>query len=123
MSGLGHVWTAPRNHVGDIVRLTLEARLQRVGREMKLVVHDAEHRAEADPGLLRLIARAHDFQERLIQDPESDRAGHCQPGAAHDRLPVSPPAAPVSSARYLHGDDQRPTPASAQCKAAHASGP
>jgi site-specific DNA recombinase len=61
---------APRNHVGDIVRLTLEARLQRVGREMKLVVHDAEHRAEADPGLLRLIARAHDFQERLIQDPD-----------------------------------------------------
>jgi hypothetical protein len=38
--------------------------------EMKLVVHDAEHRAEADPGLLRLIARAHDFQERLIQDPD-----------------------------------------------------
>ena len=61
---------ASRNHAGDIVRLTIEARLQRVGREMKLVVHDAEHRAEADPGLLRIIARAHDFQERLIQNPD-----------------------------------------------------
>ena len=37
---------------------------------MKLVVHNADHRAAADPGLLRIIARAHDFQERLIQDPD-----------------------------------------------------
>jgi site-specific DNA recombinase len=61
---------APRNHAGDIVRLTVEACLQRVGREMKLVVHTAENQAEADPGLLRIIARAHDFQERLIQNPD-----------------------------------------------------
>ena len=37
---------------------------------MKLVVHNAEDQAEADPGLLRIVARAHDFQERLIQDPD-----------------------------------------------------
>jgi hypothetical protein len=37
---------------------------------MQLVVHNADYRAEADPGLLRIIARAHDFQERLIQDPD-----------------------------------------------------
>ena len=48
----------------------MKARLQRVGREMKLVVHNAEDRAQADPGLLRIVARAHDFQERLIQDPD-----------------------------------------------------
>ena len=59
-----------RNKPDDILRLKVKARLQRVGREMKLVVHNAEHRAAADPGLLRVIARAHDFQERLIQDPD-----------------------------------------------------
>jgi site-specific DNA recombinase len=61
---------ANRNKPDDILRLKVKARLQRVGREMKLVVHNAEDRAEADPGLLRIVARAHDFQERLIQDPQ-----------------------------------------------------
>jgi len=55
---------------GDILKLKVKARLQRVGREMKLVVHNAEDRTIADPGLLRIIARAHDFQERLMQDPD-----------------------------------------------------
>ena len=48
----------------------MKARLQRVGREMKLVVQSAEDRAQADPGLLRIVVRAHDFQERLIRDPD-----------------------------------------------------
>jgi len=55
---------------GDILKLKVKARLQRVGREMKLVVHNAEDRTIADPGLLRIVARAHDFQERLMQDPD-----------------------------------------------------
>ena len=61
---------AAGNHAGDILKLKVKARLQRVGREMKLVVHNADDRAAADPGLLRIIARAHDFQERLIQHPD-----------------------------------------------------
>ena len=52
----------------DILKLKVKARLQRVGREMKLVVHNADDRAQADPGLLRIVVRAHDFQERLIQN-------------------------------------------------------
>jgi site-specific DNA recombinase len=52
----------------DILSLRVKARLQRVGREMKLVVHNADDQMQADPGLLRIIARAHDFQERLLQD-------------------------------------------------------
>jgi len=60
----------PASHPGDILKLKVKARLQRVGREMKLDVHNAEDRAAADPGLLRIVARAHDFQERLIQDPD-----------------------------------------------------
>ncbi len=60
----------PASHPGDILKLKVKARLQRVGREMKLVVHNAEDRATADPGLLRIVARAHDFQERMMQDPD-----------------------------------------------------
>ena len=60
---------APGNHAGDTLKLKVKARLQRVGREMKLIVHNADDRA-TDPGLLRIVARAHDFQERLIQSPD-----------------------------------------------------
>jgi site-specific DNA recombinase len=62
--------TATRGQPDDVLRLKVEARLQRVGREMKLVVDNAENQAEADPGLLRIIARAHDFQERLMQNSD-----------------------------------------------------
>jgi len=54
---------------GDILKLKVKSRLQRVGREMKLVVRNAADRTQADSGLLRIVARAHDFQERLLQDP------------------------------------------------------
>jgi hypothetical protein len=70
LTGIWTTLTGPRNHAGDIVRLKVEARLQRVGREMKLVVHSAENQVEADPSRLRIIARAHDFQERLMQNPD-----------------------------------------------------
>jgi len=60
---------AAGNHAGDTLKLKVKARLRRVGREMKLVVNNADDLTAADPGLLRIIARAHDFQERLAQDP------------------------------------------------------
>ena len=59
----------PRNHDGDVLRLTVEARQQRVGREMKLLVDSAGNQAEADPGLVRIITRARDFHGRLIRTP------------------------------------------------------
>jgi DNA invertase Pin-like site-specific DNA recombinase len=61
---------ANRNESDDMLRLKVKARLKRVGREMKLVVNNADDRTAADPGLLRVVARAHDFQERLMQDPD-----------------------------------------------------
>jgi len=61
---------APGSPSGQLLQLNVEARLQRVGREMKLVVHNTNDRTTADAGLLRIIARAHDFQERLMQNPE-----------------------------------------------------
>ena len=54
----------------DIVTLTLPARLKRVGREMRMLVEGSNDQTAADPGLLRIVARAHDIQARLSQNTE-----------------------------------------------------
>ena len=51
----------------DILTLKVKARLQRVGREMRMLVENAHDQTLADPGLLRVVARAHDIQLRLMQ--------------------------------------------------------
>jgi site-specific DNA recombinase len=69
--------TEPIDHKGtsdaetdDSLTLTVRARLQRVGREMRMLVENADDRTLADPGLLRIIARAHDVHERLMQSAD-----------------------------------------------------
>ena len=52
------------------VTLATPARLKRVGREMRMLVANSDDHAAADPSLLRIIARAHDIQARLIQNAE-----------------------------------------------------
>ena len=54
----------------DVLTLKVPARLQRVGREMKMLVENSEDQTKADPGLLRIIARAHDLQERVMQNSD-----------------------------------------------------
>jgi site-specific DNA recombinase len=57
----------PDNEAKDVLKLTVRARLQRVGREMKMLVENTDDQIEADPALLRIVARAHDIQEHLMQ--------------------------------------------------------
>ena len=57
----------PDNEAKAILTLTVRARLQRVGREMKMLVENTDDQTKADPALLRIVARAHDIQERLMQ--------------------------------------------------------
>jgi DNA invertase Pin-like site-specific DNA recombinase len=52
----------------DIVTLTVSVTLERVGREMRMLVENAEDQTVPDPSLLRIIARAHDIQGRLSQN-------------------------------------------------------
>jgi hypothetical protein len=52
----------------DILPLKVPARLQRVGREMTMLVENSDKETKADPGLRRIIARAHDLQERVMQN-------------------------------------------------------
>ena len=52
----------------DVVALVAPARLKRVGREMRMLVDSCDDDTPADPGLLRIIARAHDMQARLTQN-------------------------------------------------------
>jgi hypothetical protein len=47
--------------------LTVPVGLKRVGREMRMLVENADDQTAADPSLLRIIARA---QARLIQNPK-----------------------------------------------------
>jgi site-specific DNA recombinase len=54
----------------DVLTLTVRARLQRVGREMRMLVENTDDHATADPGLLRIVARAHEIQERLMQNTD-----------------------------------------------------
>jgi site-specific DNA recombinase len=54
----------------DVVTLVTPARLKRVGREMRMLVENSDDQTAADPSLLRIIARAHDIQERLIRNTE-----------------------------------------------------
>jgi DNA invertase Pin-like site-specific DNA recombinase len=54
----------------DIVTLAVPSRLKRVGREMRMLVENSDEPSAADPSLLRIIARAHDIQARLIQNTE-----------------------------------------------------
>jgi DNA invertase Pin-like site-specific DNA recombinase len=52
----------------DVVRLVVPVELKRVGREMRMLVENSDDQTSADPGLLRIIARAHDIQARLIHN-------------------------------------------------------
>ena len=54
----------------DVVTLTVPARLKRFGREMRMLVENADDQTAADPRLLRIIARALDSQGRLSQNTE-----------------------------------------------------
>jgi len=57
----------PEQDANDILTLKVPARLQRVGREMKMLVENSDDQTKAHPGLLRIIARAHDLQQRVMQ--------------------------------------------------------
>jgi len=53
--------TEPDDDPAGFLTLTVMARLQRVGREMKMLLENRDDQAIADPGLLRIFARAHDI--------------------------------------------------------------
>jgi site-specific DNA recombinase len=55
---------------GDLLTLRVPAGLKRAGREMRMLVENADDQTPADPSLLRIIARAHAVQARLIQNPK-----------------------------------------------------
>jgi hypothetical protein len=52
----------------DRFELDATVRRQRRGKEMKLLVDDPATTAQVDESLVRLVARAHDIQNRLNQD-------------------------------------------------------
>ena len=61
---------APTSAPDDLLELTVPVGLKRVGREMRMLVENADDQTPADPSLLRIIARAQHIQARLIQNPK-----------------------------------------------------
>jgi hypothetical protein len=52
------------------ITLKIPARLQRAGREMRMVVQNSDDQRPPDSGLLRLLSRAHNIQRRLTKNPD-----------------------------------------------------
>ena len=61
---------APTSAPDDLLGLTVPVGLKRVGREMRMLVENGDDQTAADPSLLRIIARAHHIQARLIENPK-----------------------------------------------------
>ena len=61
---------APTSAPDDLLGLTVQVSLKRVGREMRMLVENANDQTAADPSLLKIIARAHHIQARLIHNPK-----------------------------------------------------
>ena len=59
---------APASALDDLLGLAVQVSLKRVGREMRMLVENADDQTAADPSLLRIIARAHAIQARLIHN-------------------------------------------------------
>jgi hypothetical protein len=53
----------------DSTVLTIPARLKRTGIEMRMVIEDGSEPANVDPGLVRLLLRAHAIRDRLLEEP------------------------------------------------------
>jgi site-specific DNA recombinase len=81
---------ASANATDDMLMLTVPEGLKRVGREMRMLVENADDQTAADPSLLRIMARAHAIQARLIQNPKlsvHDIAREEHVSAHPERLP------------------------------------
>ena len=100
----------------DVVTLTVPARLKRVGREMRMLVENSDDQTAADPSLLRIIARAHDIQARLIQNTKLTVHDHRSRGASDGGLHLYPPASSLAGARHHHGHYQWSATAATQCQ-------
>lgn len=53
----------------NLTVLTIPARLKRTGIEMRMVIEDGSEPAKVDPGLVRLLLRAHAIRDRQLEDP------------------------------------------------------
>jgi site-specific DNA recombinase len=94
---------------GDLLTLTVPASLKRAGREMRMLVENTNDQTSPDPSLLRILARAHNVQARLVQNPKlsvHDIAREEQVSAAYLytllRLPWLAPDITTAIARATH---------------------
>jgi hypothetical protein len=105
---------APANATGDMLMLTVPVSLKRVGREMRMLVENADDQTAADPSLLRHGSRSR-HPGALDPEPQAERARYRSRGARVGSLPLFPSASSLAGARHRHGHNQWSKPAAAQC--------
>ena len=98
----------------DLATLTVPARLKRVGREMRMLVENADRQTAAESEL----AEDYRSRARYPETPQSkyqfDRARHRARGASDGRLPLYTPPATLAGTRHHHSNCQWPATASIQ---------
>ena len=98
---------APTSAPDHLLGLTVPVGLKRVGREMRMLVENANDQTAADPSLLKIIARAHHIQARLIHNTKltmHDIAREEQVSAAYlDSLLRFPWLAPDITTAIVNG--------------------
>ena len=68
MDGPADVPTAPSTAPEETIVLTLDLRLERIGRDTRLILNTAGgSNPQPTPGLVRLLAQAHQVQRRLLR--------------------------------------------------------
>ena len=67
----------------QIVELNLPIRLKRCGNEVRLVIEGENHTQSPDPHLVRMVASAHIYLERMIEQPELATGGVAEQFSIH----------------------------------------
>lgn len=105
----------------DVLTLTVMARLQRVGCEMRMLVENSEDQTTADPGLLRIVARAHDIPGTPDAEHRPVCACYRESGTSIRSLRLSPAASSLACTRHHHRHYQREEPIAAYRQEADAT--
>ena len=102
----------------DLIVLDAEAKLKRCGGEVRLVLPPNSHGeipGHAAPSLLKAIARAHDWRERIMNGRAHDLRSIAQQTGFDQRYMMSDPTMCIPGTRHRRGDTRRASAPQSDC--------
>ena len=91
----------------EVLTLTVMARLQRVGRELRMLVENTDDQTDGRSGSAQDCRSGSRHPGTSDAEQRSDRACYRQPGTSLRKLCLSPPTSSLVGARHHHGHRQR----------------